>query len=85
MPPTRGSKAEMKTILDVSFCSTIQKKIDASSRLAPSRSASSYVSTVGTLAIPVCKLNTGIVIIGDRASSCSTGHHADLERTMQRP
>lgn len=48
MPPTRGSKAEMKKILDVSFCNTIQKKIDASSR-----SVSSCMSTVGTLAIPL--------------------------------
>lgn len=37
----------MKKVLDVSFCDTLQKKIDG-----PSKSVSSYVSTVGTLAAP---------------------------------
>ena len=37
----------MKKVLDVSFCDTLQKKIDG-----PSKSVSSYVRTIGTLAAP---------------------------------
>lgn len=45
MPPTSGSKAEMKKVLDVSFCNAFQKKTDGSFK-----SASSYVSSEGALA-----------------------------------
>lgn len=82
MPPTSGSKAEMKKVLDVSFCNAFQKKTDGSSK-----SASSYVSSVGALAgcPSVCVAQTANSDYWRQGRILQPDHHADLEHTMQRP